>query len=216
MTAALLITGCAYRTPNVALPPEVPSVEEAAVSVEGADDLDPDTVSDLESKTRQLLARASRRRAPDSRHARVCVHVVVEKDVDALSNAMHTDGMAAMAVPALLLGTTFQWAHVDVELAIETDDGRVLYGRGEAEKNGSLYAAARKRALAVALDRAGDGPQEVRRDVQAVLRLRELVGSPALIKDRRKVDVGHAPLAAGAHVEVVVLARGHERRIEAA
>jgi hypothetical protein len=154
VTAALLITGCAYRTPNVALPPEVPSVEEAAVSVEGADDLDPDTVSDLESKTRQLLARASRRRAPDSRHARVCVHVVVEKDVDALSNAMHTDGMAAMAVPALLLGTTFQWAHVDVELAIETDDGRVLYGRGEAEKNGSLYAAARKRALAVALDRA--------------------------------------------------------------
>jgi len=149
--AALLASGCAYRTPNVTLPPEVPAIEPSAVSVEGADDLDPDTVADLRGKTEQLLAHASRRHTG---HARVCVHVVLEKDVDALSNAMHQDGMAAMAVPALLLGTSFQYARVAVDLAIETEDGRVLYGRGEATKDGSLYAAARKRALAVALDRA--------------------------------------------------------------
>ncbi len=146
-----LATGCAYRTPNVALPPEVPAIEQTAVSVEAKDELDAETIAELRGKTEQLLARASRSRTG---HARVCVRVVVEKDTDALTDAMHTDGMAAMAVPALLLGTSFQRARVAVDVAVETEDGRMLRGRGEAEKDGSLYAAARKRALAVALDRA--------------------------------------------------------------
>jgi hypothetical protein len=66
--------------------------------------------------------------------------------------------MCAFAVAviglAALTGTKMDESTVAIDLTVDAADGRVLAGHGEATKWGSIYVAARRRAIAAALDRA--------------------------------------------------------------
>jgi len=64
------------------------------------------------------------------------------------------DGIALwFLVWPMLGGMVTAREHVGVDVVV-TSHGRLLRGHGEAEKEGSIYAPAQKRALAVALGRA--------------------------------------------------------------
>ncbi len=153
-----IASGCAYRTPPVNVPPAMPPIgahqlEADVTVVDGDTPLPEEVVFDVRKRTDELLRSAAARRR-GSEHARVRVHVVIQDEVNGLARAMSHDGMAALAAPTLLLGFAYERATIAVDVRIETDDGCAFTGHGEAEKDGSIYARARRRALAAALDRA--------------------------------------------------------------
>lgn len=60
-----------------------------------------------------------------------------------------------MGILPLPLGLTYEQAKLSVDVEVEVErNGQTFRGRGAAEKMGGSYAPARRRALAVALDRA--------------------------------------------------------------
>ena len=62
--------------------------------------------------------------------------------------------MAILGMWPILFGMTYESETVSVDVAITARDGRTLVGHATAEKAGSLFAKARRRAIAAALDRA--------------------------------------------------------------
>jgi hypothetical protein len=159
---ALPIAGCAFRTPTPAVPRaiagdaarparlEVSSVE--VVTAAGA--ADAETAADVRAQTRKILADAARKSATGDGPAKVGVTVSLGKYEDYVAHAIRQDGMAlifwGMAAPS---GLTCDRQALSVDVVV-THDGRRFFGHGEADKEGSIYAPARKRALAVALDHA--------------------------------------------------------------
>jgi len=73
---------------------------------------------------------------------------------DSYLSALRHDGMALwFVIWPMLGGMVTEREHVGVDVVV-TSHGRLLRGHGEADKQGSIYAPAQKRALAVALNRA--------------------------------------------------------------
>lgn len=97
--------------------------------------------------------------APPTGDAIVSTRVVIE-DESSIDDAMKHDGLAAVALLAAPFGFVMSRARVSVDVTIERD-GKTLVGHGTAERLGSIYAPARKRAIAVALERAIANASEI-------------------------------------------------------
>ena len=156
-------TGCAFRTPT----PDVPSViggdeQDAPSKVDVARvavssrvlTLDTDEIANVREETAKILRDAAAK--ADSGGAQLIVRADVDLGAyrDYASESMRDDGMAVFGWlfmwPA---GTQFEQQALTVTLTIERD-GRTFRGLGAADVGGSVYAPARKRALAIAIDRA--------------------------------------------------------------
>ena len=138
----LFVTGCAFRTATVAVP-EPLRVTHVAVRA-GSNEEDTQAAYD---RTKRMLAT---KKHPEA-EASVAVDLGTTNDYLAF---LHQDGIAlTLLVWPMLAGLVTAREHVGVDVVV-TSHGRLLRGHGEAEKEGSIYAPAQKRALAVALGRA--------------------------------------------------------------
>jgi hypothetical protein len=153
--AALLTAGCAYQTPPVRAPARMSAgpLEAADVQVADADGAaTAELAADVRAEVAAMLARA----VPPEAGAPtpVSVRVRILRDVPVGQEAMRQDGMAAIfLIPGIPFGQVDRDARVEVEVSYEIH-GRMHTGHAVAARQGSIYAPARRRALAVALDRA--------------------------------------------------------------
>jgi hypothetical protein len=114
--------------------------------------MDPEADADVRVKTAKILADAARKSRSGDGPAVVRVKVSLGEYVNDSGRyvAEMALGFWLLAAPA---GLTYDRQALSVDLAV-TRGGRTFSGHGEAESRGGLYAPARKRALALALDRA--------------------------------------------------------------
>jgi len=142
LAVLLVLTGCAFRSATVAAP-EPLHVTHVAVRAGSNRE---DTQAAYE-RTRKMLKTSKRAEAEAS------VAVDLGKTNDYLG-FLSQDGIALwFLVWPMLGGMVTEREHVGVDVVV-TSHGRLLRGHGEAEKEGSIYAPAQKRALALALGRA--------------------------------------------------------------
>lgn len=159
---AVFSAGCAFRTPTPELPEELAGsrrgpaqldVTEVAVA-DSAGEVDAETKAAVRAQTVKILQDAARKSSTGGASALVRVSVVLDEHQDYAASAMATDGLAVFAwfllAPA---GVTFDRQSLSVEVEVDSE-GRRFVGSGRADMEGSVYAPARKRALAVALSRA--------------------------------------------------------------
>lgn len=138
----LLVTGCAFRTASVSAP-EPLRLTHVEVRSRSYDE----DVQAAYDRTARMLRTSKRPQAEAS------VAVDLGKTDDYLS-FLHQDGIALwFLIWPMLGGMVTEREHVGVDVVV-TSHGRLLRGHGEAEKEGSIYAPAQKRALALALGRA--------------------------------------------------------------
>lgn len=166
---AVAVTGCAFRTPTPTVPRAIAGdalppahLQVASVDVRGA--ADPEAAAAVRAQTAKILADAARKSSTGDGPATVHVTVSLGEYVDELARAVYHDGFAYLGwIVGAPAGLTYEHQELSVDLVIERG-GRTFTGHGEAEKDGSIYARARKRALAVALDRALADAASARRD----------------------------------------------------
>jgi hypothetical protein len=151
--------GCVYRVPPAHLPDflAVPAAGLDVAEVQIVDhhptQVDTDTPEDAWQDTVQILAGAARER-PASGALPARVRVRIDRDRrGSIFDSMRTDGIASIGLFFLPFGFVMDNEKISVDVTIE-HAGRTFTGHGSAEKLGSMYAPARRRALAVALDRA--------------------------------------------------------------
>jgi hypothetical protein len=156
----LATPGCVFGTPTPSVPPAIagegrpPARLEVAgvdvVSTEGT--LDPEAVTEVRAKTAKILADAARKSRSGDGPAAVRVRVSLGEYVNYVGRylAEMDFGILLFGAPA---GLVYDRQALSVDLTV-TRGGRTFSGHGEAERWGGLYASARKRALAAALDRA--------------------------------------------------------------
>ncbi|MBI5537498.1 MAG: hypothetical protein HY898_32545 [Deltaproteobacteria bacterium] len=150
--------GCAYRTPTVHVPAPMPALSPAALDVSvttvNADQkqIEPAVADEVHRQASAILLKAARARGAEGAPARVRVQVRLE-DSYGISDSMRQDGCAVFAYAFAPLGQVTDREKLSVEVAVETG-GRTYTGRGRADKMGGIYASARRRALAAALDEA--------------------------------------------------------------
>jgi hypothetical protein len=145
--ACLASVGCAYRTSSITVAQPV-RITHVAVSGAGAST---EAISDVTSRTTHMIDHANKRAHGTPIDMSVAVNV--EKPRDYLS-FLHTDGIGLFfLIWPILGGMVIDRSKVDVDVVIASGN-RLLHGHGSADKEGSVYAPARKRALAVALDQA--------------------------------------------------------------
>ena len=150
-------TGCAYRTPAVALRDPIPALAPCAIDVDEvvvvSKNGDPPPAADvIRRETGEILADAAEARGVTGAPARVDIRVEVAER-NGFEQALAEDGFAVFGLPTVALGLAVQRAEVSVEVTLQAR-GRTFSGRGAATRRGSIYASARRRALAVALDEA--------------------------------------------------------------
>jgi hypothetical protein len=157
---SLVASGCAFQTPTPNLPPAIagegrpPAQLEVAsvdvVSTKGT--LDPEVAGEVRARTAKIFADAARKSRSGDGAAVVRVKVSLGEYVDDTGRyiANMALGFWLLAAPA---GLAYDRQALSVDLTV-TRGGRTFSGHGEAESRGGLYAPARKRALALALDRA--------------------------------------------------------------
>ena len=159
---ALAAAGCAFRTPTPHVPaaiagdaPPPANLKVAAVDVVArSGKIDVETAAAVRAQTAKILADAARKSATGDGLAEVRVTVSLGEHVDYADHSMKQDGIAVFGWLLMLpAGVKFERQELAVDVVIARD-GRTFTGHGEADKEGSIYARARKRALAVALDRA--------------------------------------------------------------
>lgn len=114
--------------------------------------LDAATVAEVRAETAAILDRASIARG-GSPAGRVRVRVELVERRDYASEALQQDGFAIFGLWPVIVGMVSEREKLSVDVTID-DAGRTLEGHGTSEKLGGLYAPARRRALAVALDTA--------------------------------------------------------------
>jgi hypothetical protein len=149
-TSALFLSGCAYqtRTPNVLCAVPVPASAEITV-IDEVRPLDAATEGDVRREAAWILART---RSPGASTGRMRARVVLEDRRD-VYDAMREDGFAFVGLLPAPLGLVTGRERLAIDVVVETDDA-VYEGRGEAEQVGGIYAPARRKALALALERA--------------------------------------------------------------
>jgi hypothetical protein len=151
-----LAAGCAYRTPpvhfarSIELAPEHLDVSTIAVLRDGSTPPERE-VEEIDRWATEILQTAARERGSrDDAPARVWLRVEVEPQ-------WHPPGMdplsAGVVMIALALGLAPECREVSVVLELESQ-GRLAGGRGSGRACGGIYAPARRRALALALDDA--------------------------------------------------------------
>ncbi len=151
---AFALTGCAYRIPETHVP--TPIADEVATSpiditVDAArGEVDSKTAQSVRDDTVAILAGAGAR--PRDAGARMHVHVRLVARRDA-NDALNEDGFAVFGLWPVVFGMVCERQELTVDVTIDAD-GRAITGHGAAEKLGGIYAPARRRALAVALDAA--------------------------------------------------------------
>jgi hypothetical protein len=110
------------------------------------------TVIDGAHHADQEVAAEVKARGAAGGSARVHVHVELGDRRD-IFDAMREDGIAVIYLMFTPLGLVFERQKLSVNVVVETG-GRTFEGRASAEKLGSIYARARRRALADAIDKA--------------------------------------------------------------
>jgi hypothetical protein len=161
IAAALVTRGCAFRTPT----PDVPTtiggdgpgpadfrVADVAVT-SPAGPVDPETTEAVRKQTRKILADTARHSHAGDGPTTVRVRVELGAYDNSMDRALAQDGCAMLGYAAYPAGATFEEQKLSVDLTLERA-GHAFEGHGSADKDGSIYAPARKRALAVAIDRA--------------------------------------------------------------
>ncbi|CAN5913625.1 hypothetical protein BH11MYX4_BH11MYX4_62170 [soil metagenome] len=156
-----LVTGCAYRTPAAHLPAALPAVAPGALDVsdvtvvDANGPIDDATVAGVREEAAAILVKAAKERVGPAAGggAVVHAHVTLEERRNFVESALRQDGIAAFGLWPVPLGMVIGQQRLTVDVEVERN-GRTFRGHGSAEKMGSIYAPARRRALAVALDRA--------------------------------------------------------------
>jgi len=154
-------TGCAYQTPSAHIPAAMPAIAPSSLDVtevtvvDATHGIDDETAVGVRRDTTAILVKAAQERgalaAPG--HTLVRAHVTLEERRNFAEDALRQDGIAIFGLWPLAFGMVNAQQKLSVDLDVETN-GRVFHGHGTAEKAGSFYSPARRRALAVALDRA--------------------------------------------------------------
>ena len=160
---ALLVlsaTACAYRTPPVELPDAMGGIDPQAIEVEsvtvvagGGRAVNADLVEDVTEFVERALLDARNERDEATDPATAIVEVTLQGYQDLLP--VREMSTAMIFLVASILGAKIESAKVRVDITLR-HDGSTLRGIGTAEMEGSLYAPARKRAVAVATQRALD------------------------------------------------------------
>lgn len=137
---SFVLAGCAYRTPVVHVP-EPHGLDVAEVTVEG---------QPSETMTKDVRAMVSRHAGTETTRVRIAL----DDSNNWVYRALNHDGMAILGMWPILFGMTYESETVSVDVEIDGKNGRTLVGHATAEKDGSLFAKARRRAIAAALDKA--------------------------------------------------------------
>lgn len=159
--------GCAYATPAVHLPGAIPAIAPQAIDlvevtvIDGKNDIGPEVTADVRKQVTEILAKAARARGGAGAPARVRVHITLEERGD-IYDAMRKDGIAVIGLLYAPFGLVIGREKLSVDVALETG-GRAFTGHGTGDKMGSIYAPARRRALAAALDKALADASKARR-----------------------------------------------------
>jgi hypothetical protein len=153
----LAVSACAYRIPRVEMDSHLPAIGphemETYIDVDDrTKTLDEEDTANVRKKTDELLRSAAAKRQGHE-HAVVRAHVVIQDEINGFEQALHQDGCALVGAPGLLTGVKYTAARVAVDVTI-VGEGGTWTARGVAMKEGSVYAPARKRALAAALNEA--------------------------------------------------------------
>jgi hypothetical protein len=156
-----VLSGCAYQTPAAHIPAGMPAIAPSTLEVsdvtviDAKRPIDDETVAGVRRDTAAILQKAAKERGALARPGSTVVHahVTLEEDVDFADRALKQDGIAIFGLWPVLLGMKHERQKLSVDVEVETN-GHLYKGHGTADKGGGLYSRARRRALAVALDRA--------------------------------------------------------------
>lgn len=157
-----LVAGCAYSTPKPEAPEGLPPIARvdvvaSEVIVEQHEkDLSPGSADEVRVLLGELLADPS----GAGQVARVRARVLLGR-----SSTDDASGLSGDAVPFLVLGAvvvglgiplglTIWYERAEVTLTVELHDDRSFEGHGASEAWGSVYASARDRAIARAVQLA--------------------------------------------------------------
>lgn len=150
------LSGCTYRAASVHLPEPMravaPDVANVQVAVAGGGSTDDPNERDVAATTADIVSRSIAKEA--SGGAPAVVHVDVDLGEYRYFFRGVKDGMGiATIMLAALGGLKLDRRSLAVTVRFESN-GKTFVGRGSATKDGSIYASAERRALAVALDQA--------------------------------------------------------------
>jgi hypothetical protein len=163
---ALTVSGCAYGTPTPRFSTSVPrfsSVDVEASEVvlhdDGAD-LAPEEATTARQELADLFEASTRPRPETPTPARFRAKVTLDSKKGVIYMAFGGCAVAGLVILApatcglyFVLGGVGSARTAHVEVALETPQG-VVVGEGDGYGSGGLYANARRRALAEALERA--------------------------------------------------------------
>lgn len=150
---------CTYRTPDVHYPEGLPAIDPARLALtkvtvydegRGAAVTEPDTVGEVQRDLDEVFAKAVRKRGTTGSDAKAKINVRLFAH-GGMSDAVSRDGCAAVGYVTTPSGQATEWEELAVDLTLDVE-GRTYRGTGRAEKIGSIYVDARRRALATALD----------------------------------------------------------------
>jgi len=150
---------CTYRTPDVHYPEGLPAIDPARLALtkvsvydegRGAAVTEPETLGEVQRDLDEVLAKAVRKRGNVGSDAKAKINVRLYKH-GGMSDAVSRDGCAAVGYVTSPSGQVTEWEELAVDLTLDVE-GRTYRGTGRAEKIGSIYVDARRRALATALD----------------------------------------------------------------
>ena len=116
----------------------------------GAPVTDSGIVGEVQRDLDEVFAKAVRKRGTTGSDAKAKVVVRLFAH-GGISDAVSRDGCAAVGYVTAPSGQVTEWEELAVDLTLDVE-GRTYRGTGRAEKIGSIYVDARRRALATALD----------------------------------------------------------------
>lgn len=146
--------GCAYRTRPTNVPEGLTlpaAASDVSVTVRsGAASVDADEEASVRAETERVVRDATTRR-PRAGH----LNVVVDLQLRATAyDVIRRDGLAVIGLAPAPLGMITERERLGLEVTFTDEGGRVHRGRGAADVTGGIYAPARRKALALALERA--------------------------------------------------------------
>lgn len=152
--ALALVGGCAYRTRPANVPEDLTlpaAASDVTVTVRsGARAVDADVEASVRAETERAVRDATTKR-PRAGH----LDVAVELELSASAyDAIRRDGLAVVGLAPAPLGMVIDRERLQLEVTFEDGTGRVRRGHGAADVTGGIYAPARRKALALALERA--------------------------------------------------------------
>jgi hypothetical protein len=156
------VGACAYATPSVHVPESVPplSVTELNAAeitvVDPKNGVDRETEGEVRNQTASILSRARRPPGTSAGATRMLVRVeLVEHEQNIYAASLHQDGCAIVGMAGVPVGQIVDRENLLVDVTLQDAQAGLTYkGRASANEYGSIYAHARRRALARALDRA--------------------------------------------------------------